>query len=193
MSLNSVSHLTEITCLTDLMQVFWSELAKTCPWVIVPPDGDAEGVCQKKPFLFLNISSVASYRNPPRQVQLGREIREYLGSSLLNKGEKSLDLLHGILVAITWYQFHMSLSVGLTNLLHLAMAQVVELGLSRRPHDIDRQRPPISGLRVLPSDEESARDQPSSSDGPRAYLGCFYFSSVILICIKKMDPMSYTQ
>ena len=192
-SLNSVSYLTEITHSTDPMQIFRSELAKHCPWVIVPPDADAGDICRKNPFLFLNISTVASYRDPQRQVQLGKEIREYLGSRLLNKGEKTLDLLQGILVAITWYQFHMSLSVGLTNLLHLAMAQVVELGLSRRPHAIDRQRPAISGLRVLPSDEESARDQPFSLDGPRAYLGCFYFSSVISICIKKMDPMSYTQ
>jgi hypothetical protein len=87
----------------------------------------------------------------------------------------------------------MSLSVQLTNMLHLAMAQVVELGLGRRLHASDRQRPAISGLRSLPSYEESHRNQPDSLDGPRAYLGCFYFSSVISICLKKMDPMLWNQ
>lgn len=88
----------------------------------------------------------------------------------------------------------MSVSVHLTNLLHLAMAQVVELGLGRRAHASDRQRPAISGLKSLPSDEDSCRQhQPRSLDGPRAYLGCFYFSSVISICVKKMDPMLWNR
>lgn len=87
----------------------------------------------------------------------------------------------------------MSQGAQLTNLLHLAMARVAELGLSRRLHASDRQRLAISGLQEFTSEEESSRNQLYSLDGPRAYLGCFYFSSVISMCIKKMDPMLYIQ
>lgn len=178
---------------TDPLEIFQSELAQHCPWVIISLGTTFAELSQRKPFLFLSICVAAFYRDPPRQRELGRKFREHLASQLLPRGEKSFDLLQGLLVAINWYQFHMGVSVHLTNLLHLAMAQAVELGLGRRTHSNDRQRPAISGLRVVPSEEESCQNQQHSLDGTRAYLGCFYFSSVISICIKKMDPMLWNQ
>jgi hypothetical protein len=190
----SMSYSGGATFSADPLAIFQSELAKHCPWVVVPVDTTSDELRQKKPFLFLSICVAAAYRDPPRQAELGRKFREHLVSQLLPTGEKSLDLLQGLLVAINWYQFHMLVSVHLTNLLHLAMAQVVELGLGRQLHASDRQRPAISGLKALLSDEDSCRrNQPRSLDGPRAYLACFYFSSVISICIKKMDPMPWNR
>jgi hypothetical protein len=182
-----------VDCSIDSLEIFRSELAKHCPRVVVPSGITSAELHQKKPFLFLSICMAAFHRDPPQQVELGRKFREYLGSQLLPTGEKSLDLLQGLHVAIIWYQFHMSTSVHLTNLLHLAMAQVVELGLGRRLHASDRQRPATSGLKAVPSEEESSGNQLYSLDGPRAYLGCFYFCSVISICIKKIDPMLWSQ
>jgi hypothetical protein len=176
----------------DPLNIFRSELAKHCPWVVVPLDTTSDELRQTRPLLFLSICVAAAYRDPPRQAELGRKFRDHLVSQLLPTGEKSLDLLQGLLVAINWYQFHTLVSVHLTNLLHLAMAQVVELGLGRRLHALDRQRPAISGLKALLSDEDACRqNQPPSLDGPRAYLACFSFSAVISICIKKMDPMPW--
>jgi hypothetical protein len=99
----SISHPSRPDCPKDPLEIFHSELAKYCPWVIVPSGTKSADLSQKKPFLYLNICMAASYRDAPRQVELGRKIREHLGSHLIKQVDKSLDLLQGLLVASSPY------------------------------------------------------------------------------------------
>lgn len=169
----------------DPVNVFREQLAPEFPFVVIQEHVTSMVLSQAKPFLYKAISLPASYNDLPRQVALGQELREYLGLHMFTRGEKDLDLLQGLLVSIAWYQYHLSVNLQLTNLIHLAMALVVDLGLNRRTHGSDRHKAAIGGLSAIPSEDEAPPHLPSTLDGPRAYLGCLYLSSVISICIKK--------
>jgi hypothetical protein len=57
----------------------------------------------QKPFVYLVIMLVASFENIPRQIKLGDETMRYLGEHVLVRGQKTLDLLQGMLLYCSWF------------------------------------------------------------------------------------------
>ena len=72
------------------------------PYVVIPSQVSSASVRENKPFLFRTCIAVACHVDPPVQRQLGEELFRYIGERMLLKAEKSLDLLQGILVLISW-------------------------------------------------------------------------------------------
>lgn len=88
----------------DLAQCFYryrEEMAPYFPFVFIPDVSPAKFYAEK-PFLFKAMVMVSSYRNRPFQNQLGSQITEEAGKRLLVDGERSLDLLQGLLIHIAW-------------------------------------------------------------------------------------------
>jgi hypothetical protein len=86
-----------------LLTAFRTEMVAHFPFVVVPPEMTAQGLCNEKPFLFMSIMTAASYRNMARQRALGEEVMKYISAHILLRGEKSLELLQGILVFLSWF------------------------------------------------------------------------------------------
>jgi hypothetical protein len=72
------------------------------PFIFLPTSTSALDLLQDKPFLYHCIMAV-SCRTRPHQIAFGEEIMQYLGEQMLVKGEKSLDLLLGILAYAGWF------------------------------------------------------------------------------------------
>jgi hypothetical protein len=72
------------------------------PFVAIPPTVDARILLKERPFLFRTIMAAAE-QNPNDQKDQVRDIIQYLALHLFQLGEKSLDLLLGVLVHIAWY------------------------------------------------------------------------------------------
>jgi hypothetical protein len=81
---------------------YFRTTASNSPFVIISPDTSLDHLRRQKPFLLLNILAMASLDNLKLQKLLDQEIRDTLGRRVFASGEKSLDLLQGILVYLTW-------------------------------------------------------------------------------------------
>ena len=73
------------------------------PFVIIPKDATAEGMFQKRPILLLGILATATSMYKPLQRLLDQKFRSVLSERAVFHGEKSLDLLQGLLVYLSWY------------------------------------------------------------------------------------------
>ncbi|KAG9769980.1 hypothetical protein KCU88_g6737, partial [Aureobasidium melanogenum] len=103
---------------------------------------------------------------------MAKAFRELVSHRILVKGEQSLDLLQSLLVYIAWYHLHIPLGPQLTNLVHLAMAMVSDLGLHRPAQMKLWSRPPgtaAMGYFVRDGQVPAARTLAER----RAFLGCF--------------------
>ena len=58
----------------------------------------------ERPFLLLNVLTMAAQRYQELQIVLEKEVREVLGSKIISEGEQSLDLLQGLMVYLAWYE-----------------------------------------------------------------------------------------
>jgi hypothetical protein len=76
--------------------------ASNSPFVIISPDTSLDYLRRQKPFLLLTILAMATIHNMKLQKLLDQEIRDTLGRRVFMSGEKSLDLLQGVLVYLTW-------------------------------------------------------------------------------------------
>jgi hypothetical protein len=167
------------------------------PFVPMPSYTSAEELRRERPFLYLNISMIAS-PNPARQQELSNTIKKYLADRIIMRGERSLDLLQGLLVHLTWFisvsRVHQTNFSGpidgpapnsnlppkqptqgtaqLDAFLHLAMAQTISLGLNQDPSSPKTMNQPIAYLSQV--DLHRDRTPPRTMEDRRTYLGCYY-------------------
>ncbi len=78
--------------------------AQACnfPFVVVDPTIGLDILRRRRPFLLLSILTYAASWNLPLQKQLENELKGSLCKKVIMDGEKSLDLLQGLLVYLNW-------------------------------------------------------------------------------------------
>jgi hypothetical protein len=145
------------------------------PFVVVPGTVDAKTLLKERPFLYRTIMAAAE-RNADVQKDQVTEIMQYLTLHTAQRGEKSLDLLLGLLVNIAWNQFHIHVMPRLTYLLHQALALLFDLGLNkgafRNPRALG-----IEGRLYATRCTNNYQTTDRTFEERRAALGCFYLVS----------------
>ena len=89
---------------TEIFQIYSHRMVPYLPAVVIPSHYTAGDIRKTKPVLFLAILSVASghkYSNIQRT--LTREIMSTYADRIVNKGEKSLELIQALQVSVTWH------------------------------------------------------------------------------------------
>lgn len=139
-------------------------MADYFPFVTLPKDCSCRDLLQQRPMLMFAVLTVASYDSVLLQLTLSREFRKVVTVKIMN-GEKSLDLLQGLLVFIAWHHHYMDAqAVSIPMLLQICAGIAGDLGLDSLSTSI---RNPLH------------RDDPRDREAKRAYLGCYYLASNI--------------
>lgn len=81
---------------------YQAHLAPQFPFVVIPSGATVGQMRKEKPFLLRVIVTVASIQDLVHRKALGEEVLKDIAHRLLVQGEKSLDLLQGILVFAAW-------------------------------------------------------------------------------------------
>jgi hypothetical protein len=100
----------------------------------LPAETNVDEVQRQRPFLWLNIQAVCE-RSPSKKSELGTRIRETLATKVLVEGERSIDLLLGLLVFMSW-AFYFTRGKPLLGMLSsIAKSLVIDLRLDIRAGD----------------------------------------------------------
>ncbi|ETS85010.1 hypothetical protein PFICI_03035 [Pestalotiopsis fici W106-1] len=90
-----------------LLQMFRAMLP-SCPCVILDEGSDVRTMARDSPFVLLAILAATSCSTSLQGHSLyDEEFRKVLGLKFVTGGERTLDLLQGILVYCAWYPFHL--------------------------------------------------------------------------------------
>ncbi|KAF3043632.1 hypothetical protein E8E12_002090 [Didymella heteroderae] len=134
------------------------------PFVTLPKELTCRDLLQQRPMLMFAVLTVASYDSVLLQLTLSREFRKVVMVKVMN-GEKSLDLLQGLLVFIAWHHHYMDAqAVSIPMLLQICAGIAGDLGLDSLTPSM---RSPLQ------------RENPRDREAKRAYLGCYYLASNI--------------
>ena len=127
------------------------------PFVMLPKEVPVRDSIIQRPVLMFAILTVSSYDSALLQFTLSREFRKIVMVKVMN-GEKSLDLLQGLLVFIAWHHHYTDpQGVSMHMLLQMCIGMAGDLGLDRLPSSYHK-------------------DDPRDRESKRAYLGCYYLS-----------------
>ncbi|KAK4506493.1 hypothetical protein PRZ48_000225 [Zasmidium cellare] len=154
------------------------------PFVVIPPGATAQTLFETKPVLLRAICTVAKFHDLPQQQALVKELVKEVAGRVLGESEKSVDIIQGILVFVAWYHPHVFWSHQVTNLLHLAIAMCIDMGIDRSPG----QNQDFKAATTKAVHGPCLAQRIPSLEERRSLLGVFYMSS-----FKKIDAMPFTR
>jgi hypothetical protein len=156
----------------------YRQMVEFFPFVTVPKEYSCPELVQHRPILMLAVFVAASHESTSLRRTLSREFRKVVMVKIMS-GEKSLDLLQGLLVFIAWHHHYMDAqAISIPMLLQLCVIIASDLGLDK-----------ISTTARSPLHRQDARER----EAKRAYLGCYYLSSNIgLIESRRSRCISYS-
>lgn len=159
---------------------FFRKKSMHFPFVYVSPQASLDSLRREKPFLLHSILTIAAQSNLKLQKILELELREKLSNKLLVHGEKSLDILQGVLVYLGWYHFFFDPNrMQIYQLSQMAATMAIELGLNRRLQN----SVPISAFSLI--DSTVPRQPYEEMERMRTFLGCFYMASSVCLALRK--------
>ncbi|PTB63251.1 hypothetical protein BBK36DRAFT_1171495 [Trichoderma citrinoviride] len=137
------------------------------PCIRLDPDASVSLLAASRPFVLLAILAAASgSRSIQGNSLYDEEFRRILGLKFVACGERSLEILQGILIYCAWYPFHIR-PRNKQPFRYLCMATEVI-------HDMGLDRETQAGLY-----HHGAPVTTEQLDRIRSYLGCFYLASTI--------------
>lgn len=163
-------------------------MASAMPFVIIPPTVTAQQLYAEKPTLLHSIVVVASWHDITAQQTNVKRLLRNLSERIMIHCEKSVDILQAILVFVGWYHPHMFWSQQCTNLLHLGIAMLIDLGFDKsreQCHDL-KKAAAHAGNRPPPG------ERTTNPEEDRILAGLFYLTSTLSCSFKKIDAVPWT-
>lgn len=168
-----LGHVYGTTFHETLFQLFRERIIRFFPFVNMSQMTSAVTISSKQPFFYTCCVLIAAHRDPPLQARIGRDILRYVGEHMLLRGEKSMDMLQGLLVLTAWFSSYSLNQPQLMNVYHLAKALLIDLGLnSEAGKGIFQIKLANDAARVIHGGGEP--DQPGALQAKRACLGLFH-------------------
>lgn len=98
---------------TSLLVTFRENMLPYFPVTVLPPGATVPSLARDRPFVLLAILAAASAgKNLQGHNLYNEEFRKVLGLKLVSSGERSVELLAGLLIYCAWYDFQERTSHG---------------------------------------------------------------------------------
>ncbi|KAI0012071.1 hypothetical protein F4779DRAFT_124491 [Xylariaceae sp. FL0662B] len=153
-----------------------------CTCVVLPDDADVRSMARRAPFVLLAILAVTSCSTSLQGKSLyvsDEEFRKVLGLKFVMGGERSLELVQGLMIYCSWYPFHLRpKNRQFSQYLRMA-ADIV--------HDLELDQEADLDLASQPPERRSDKLQ-----SIRAFLACYYGNSTYAWGWSKAPVLNYT-
>ncbi|KAH9810748.1 hypothetical protein Tdes44962_MAKER05979 [Teratosphaeria destructans] len=174
----------------ELLLARWRRLmAPMFPFVVVPEGVTARQLKNSKPLLLHTIVTVAYFHDLTKQQVMVKQLTRNVSERILINNEKNLGILQSLLVFVSWYHPHIFWGQQVTNLLHLAMSMILELGFDHAPGSCSDFKGATAKAMAGPN---SVHRVPTLEEH-RVLLGTFYLASMLGSSFKKMDSPKWTK
>lgn len=165
--------------LEECLETYRTEMVPYFPIVCIGADITATQLKQERPFLHLVIRAICS-KNLRRQAFLILQVKKILGSEMLLEGEKSLELLLGVLVFASWSHFYICNKPIVSTIMQLGISLAIDLGLMR-PLPVGPVNPMLYSITRGYPKPHDGKPLVRSLEERRAAVGLYFLSSVYLM------------
>ncbi|KAK2591082.1 hypothetical protein QQS21_011238 [Conoideocrella luteorostrata] len=159
----------------ELFQRYQEHMLQHLPAVVFPPSLHVMELRRSKPYLFLAVIAAASSDTQQIQRTLQRELMELFAEKIVIVGEKNLELVQALHVAVIWYwpPEHFE-ELKFYQLVHMAAVMALDIGLGKK----SAPRRGIAGFnrRDQPF-KRQPQPEPTSLECRRAWLTCHFLAA----------------
>ncbi|KJK78624.1 hypothetical protein H634G_05999 [Metarhizium anisopliae BRIP 53293] len=125
--------LVSLEAAAELFQRYKEHMLKHLPAVVFPPTMSVMELRRSKPYLFLAIMAAASSETHGLQRVLQRELMELFAEKIVIVGEKNLELIQALHIAVIWYwpPEHFE-ELKFYQLVHMSAVMALDIGLGKK-------------------------------------------------------------
>ncbi|CAO2649911.1 Nn.00g012030.m01.CDS01 [Neocucurbitaria sp. VM-36] len=169
-----------------------NEICPRFPAVPFPPGTTARELREKKPLLFLSILAGSSHGSAEQLVsqevqrELTKILKDQLADIIWRNGEKSLEIVQALQVAVLWYRPPLHFEQhNFYMMVNCAAVMALDLGLGRK------STPNVMKLSIGPF----KRYHPNSSsiEARRTFLVCYYLCMSITMVLRRPILLRWTK
>ncbi|KAK1998629.1 hypothetical protein LX36DRAFT_748921 [Colletotrichum falcatum] len=175
----------------ELFERYNTHMVPHMPAVVFPAGTTADETRKLKPLLFLTIMSVASSESPNVQRRLVKELMQIFAEKIIITGEKSLEIVQALQVAVIWYwpPEHFE-ELKFYQLVHIGAVMALDLGLGRRTSGGRRIQIPYQS-RNHPFKRTPPPD-PASIECRRAWLAAYFLAVNTSMALHRPNLVRWT-
>ncbi|OHW93090.1 fungal specific transcription factor [Colletotrichum incanum] len=174
----------------ELFERYNTHMVPHMPAVVFAAATTAEETRKTKPLLFLAIMSAASSESPNVQRRLVKELMQIFAEKIIITGEKSLEIVQALQVAVIWYwpPEHFE-ELKFYQLVHIGAVMALDLGLGRRTGGRKMQIP--YQWRNHPFKRAPPPD-PASIECRRAWLAAYFLAANTSMALHRPNLVRWT-
>ncbi|CAK7214026.1 hypothetical protein SCUCBS95973_002003 [Sporothrix curviconia] len=179
----------------EILRFYRDAFSKFNPYMEpTSPDTKVADLQTQKPLVWLGIVFATCYHDFERQNRLGRAIIWYITDKVFLSNDKSLQLLQGLLIFVNWFISQNFVLPQFTNLIHITMAVITDLGLNKLEFSKTSSRSPLDRYvsKTMHGPSLVAPDEGHTLDERRALAGGFVLSHAMSDGIVMVTPLHYT-
>ena len=177
----------------ELWDRYINRMVPHLPAIVFPPGTGVVEVRKNKPALFLSIMASASSEMPTIQRALTKELMQMFAHKVIVVGEKYLELVQAMLVAVIWYYppDHFE-ELKFYQLVHMASVMAIEIGLGRKrfPRG-SRHIPSAHAWRDHPYRKHPFPD-PCTMECRRTWLTCYFLAVNTSMALHRPNLIRWT-
>jgi hypothetical protein len=156
------------------------------PFVVIPADFTISLMIEDRPCLLLAIVTTVKSDDLLQQQRFSKGFTEIIARKVVVEGERSIDLLQGLLIYLAWYHFFwIPRSQQLYGHLQIAVGMMVDLGLDQALSDALAERCDLRLRKASNVDTSHLPDLSHDIAAQRAAFGCFHLSSLVSAAVTK--------
>ncbi|CAG9938427.1 unnamed protein product [Clonostachys rosea f. rosea IK726] len=176
---------------TELFARYRDRMAPNLPAVVHPPSMTVSDLRKNKPVLFLSTMAAAASEDNDLQKVLSREVMLVFADKVFLSGDKSVEIVQALLVAVVWYwpPEHFE-ELKFYQLVHSAAVMAIDIGLGKSFGN----KQPGTGLYNWQSHpmRRQALPDPTTVESRRTWLACFFMASNTSISLRRPNLIRWT-
>ncbi|KAL0938681.1 fungal specific transcription factor [Colletotrichum truncatum] len=174
----------------ELFERYKTHMMPHMPAVVFPPGTKGDELRKSKPLLFLAIMSAASSESPNVQRRLVKELMQIFAEKIIITGEKSLEIVQALQVAVIWYwpPEHFE-ELKFYQLVHISAVMALDIGLGRRTGGRKVQVP--YQFRNHPFKRAPPPD-PTTLECRRAWLASYFLAANTSMALHRPNLVRWT-
>ncbi|KAM3507005.1 hypothetical protein MY11210_007326 [Beauveria gryllotalpidicola] len=191
-----------------LFSRYKTQMVRHLPGVVFPPSTTISELRRAKPVLFLALMAAAAGEDHALQRVLQRELMQIFAQRVMVTGEKSMELVQALNVAVIWYwppEYFEELKFY--QLIHTAAVMAIDIGLGRRTNGRMRRNQGMAGMSVgggggagagwrgdplLRNKAAPPPPDPTSLEARRTWLTCYYLASNTAMSLHRPNLIRWT-
>ncbi|KYK55553.1 Fungal specific transcription factor [Drechmeria coniospora] len=174
----------------ELFSRYKDSMTRHLPAVVFSPSMTVMDLRMTKPYLFLAVMAAASSEMHDLQRVLTKELMQLLAYKIVVAGEKNLELVQTLHVAVIWYwpPEHFE-ELKFYQLVHMAAVMALDIGLGRKA-------PPRRGIHALSWREHQFKRlpqaDPTSLECRRTWLTCHFLATNTSISLQRPNLVRWS-